>query len=245
MSLKSRVAKPINAALRQAGVRLVSARSYDLSAALEADMAVPLRFRIGQLDLPLFAHQFNCGWPYLPKSTERTVELALANWWLDRTDAERMTEIGAVTPYYWPRRVREIVDPTDPHPLVTVRKTLRDVSLAGRSVLSISTFEHIGAGDYGMAKDPSESAAAIDKLFSESPEFVVTFATGYNPDLDAYVLDRAKRPEDVDVRLVARRPSGVGWDEVPAVADELRPYRGRGWAVFVVHRGTGLAPESP
>ena len=78
--------------------------------------------------------------------TERSVELALADRWLDAADPDLVREVGAVTPYYWPRSVRTVIDPYDPNPLVTVRKSLFDADLTGVPVLSILTLEHIGTG---------------------------------------------------------------------------------------------------
>lgn len=102
----------------------------------------------------LFVSNHNCGWPPA-RMTERAVELALADRWLETVDATRVIEIGAVTPYYWPRRVPHVVDPYDPHPYVTTRASLFDVDLSAGPVLSISTFEHIGIGDYGLPVDRS------------------------------------------------------------------------------------------
>ena len=69
-----------------------------------------------------FYHSYNCGWP--PYVTERSVELALADFWLDHIDPSDVIEIGAVTPYYWPGRVSSIVDPCDSHPAVTLRQSV-------------------------------------------------------------------------------------------------------------------------
>ncbi len=86
----------------------------------------------------LFVSNHNCGWPPA-RMTERAVELPLADRWLESVDAARVMEIGAVTPYYWPRRVPHVVDPYDPHPLVTTKASLFDVDLSAGPVLSIST----------------------------------------------------------------------------------------------------------
>ena len=56
--------------------------------------------------LPYFHHHHNCGFPG-KRRTERTVELAIADWWLKQhPDA---VEVGAVTPYYWPGRVANVI----------------------------------------------------------------------------------------------------------------------------------------
>jgi hypothetical protein len=241
MSIRRQLLRPINAALRRAGARLVSARSFDLALAIEAHVDKPIKFRIGSLELPCFAHRINCGWPYLPSCTERTVELALADWWLYGRPADSVIEIGAVTPYYWPQRVQQVVDPTDTHPLVTIRKPIEQVSLQDRAVLSISTIEHIGIGDYGLPVDRRGAEKAMRKLMDEAREFLVTFPTGYNAALDEYVLKSRNLPADVGLRLLARRPSGVGWIEVAPVPSQVRPYGRRGLGVFVLIRGREFA----
>ena len=134
-----------------------------------------------------FYHSYNCGWP--PYTTERTVELALADAWLEGRDCRRVVEIGAVTPYYWPNRVMKVIDPFDPHPLVSQRCSLFDIDLRGRDVLSISTFEHIGTTDYGSGEKPNKVIAALDKLLSEGESFLVTAPLGYNRLLDQHLLN--------------------------------------------------------
>src|SRR4051812_26796604 len=98
---------------------------------------------------PGFVHAHNCGWPPAAM-TERSVELAVANAWLDEQPGD-IIEIGAVTPYYWPGRIGRIVDPVDTHPRVTDRVSLFDMDFSGQTVLSLSTLEHVGEGDYGLA----------------------------------------------------------------------------------------------
>jgi hypothetical protein len=230
-----------NAPLFLVGARLVPHRDHLELSRLRSDMAKPLTFRLGEVDFQQFAHFYNCGWPYLATATERSVELALADRWLDLVDNERVLEVGAVSPYYWPKRVMNVLDPTDAHPNVTVKKSLFDVDLTGKSVLSISTFEHIGIGDYGLSTDEAASARALDKLFKESPCFLATFAAGYNLWLDQHLITERKLPSDVDLRLLVRDHSGIGWHEKELSADSLRPYGSSGGnALFIIHRGTGL-----
>ena len=136
----------------------------------------------------LFVSNHNCGWPPA-RMTERAVELPLADRWLESVDAARVMEIGAVTPYYWPRRVPHVVDPYDPHPLVTTRASLFDVDLSAGPVLSISTLEHIGIGDYGLPADHSLAEKAFRKVFKESQSFLITVPVGYNETLDRFLFE--------------------------------------------------------
>lgn len=151
---------------------------------------------------PCFYHGYNCGWP--PYVSERCVELALADAWLTAVGASPVVELGAVTPYYWPHRVHRVIDPFDPHPGVTDGKSLFDVDLTGQSVLSISTLEHIGTGDYGSSEGPELGPAAFRKVFEESPRFLVTVPSGYNPRMDDFLFGGGKVPADVSVGFVVR-----------------------------------------
>jgi hypothetical protein len=237
MGWKQRILDAANAPLSLLGARLVPAREHAQMARLRESLGEPLKFTLGSTTFDAFAHRYNCGWPYLATHTERSVELAVADYWLSLVPANEVTEIGAVTPYYWPRRVSDIVDPTDAHPLVARREGIETIDLTGRSVLSISTFEHIGRGDYGLTADLPAAGRALDKLFQQSQRFLVTFAAGYNSWLDEHILTRS----EVEVRLLVRDVSGIGWAEREPRRENLRPYSSAGGnAVFFLHRGTSL-----
>jgi hypothetical protein len=195
----------------------------------------------GGQEYKYFAHSYNCGWP-TGLCTERTVELALADRWLTGVALERVCEIGAVTPYYWPHRVHRVVDPTDPHTLVSDRRSVLDVSLAGANVLSISTIEHIGREEYGLSADGSLLKKSLAKLFSEGQVFLVTFPTGYNLTLDALVLEEGLVPPDVAVRCLTRESAEAQWYEESDLRKARKPY-GPHWAktVVVLERGGTLA----
>lgn len=243
MGWKQSIIAFANRGLGLFGAQLVNARDAKQLAILKEhiDLYQEPRFQVGHATFTSFAHRFNCGWPDHAWCTERTVELAIADRWLDMVRPADVTEVGAVTPYYWPRRVEDVVDPTDPHPQVNRRKSIFDISLVGRAVISISTFEHIGIGDYGLPKSDNLATSALQKLFAESSTFLVTFANRYNAALDEYVMTRADFPSDVELRLLARNPSGIGWVERPAEMKYVQPYSsGRGGSVVILSRGTGL-----
>jgi len=130
----------------------------------------------------LFQHEINVG-VFSERMTERAIELALADDWLqNRFD---VCEVGAVTPYYWPGRVKIIIDPYDSNTLVTDRVSLFERSYIGLDVLSISTIEHVGTGDYGLS--PHESAIeALELIIKQARTFLLTIPLGYNKLLDAY-----------------------------------------------------------
>src|SRR6516164_8466087 len=103
MGLKQRLVSLANGALSVTGARLVSAHNFEQLQVLyrHRDSYDEPVFRVGQRTLSYFAHRYNCGWPDLAWCSERSLELALADTWLELVPPETVTEIGAVTPYYW------------------------------------------------------------------------------------------------------------------------------------------------
>ena len=80
------------------------------------------------MHLKYFYHTYNCGYPPF-QCTERIVELSITDYWLNNNDKET-TEIGCVTPYYWPKRVPIIIDPYDSHPQNKFKSDLFDTDLS-------------------------------------------------------------------------------------------------------------------
>jgi hypothetical protein len=196
----------------------------------------PPTFTFGGQSFRHFFHYHNCGWPP-ERCTERSVELALADTWLNLVEPHYVSEIGAVTPYYWPRRVADIIDPADGHRLVTRRCSLFDIDFHGRAVLSISTLEHVGTGQYDLPVDPPAAGRALAKIFAEAPQFLITVPVGYNPALDAWLFDQGPMPVDVTARFLVRL-SAFQWRQEHDLNRARRPY-GELWAdsVAVLERG--------
>jgi hypothetical protein len=182
-----------------------------------------------------FCHRYNCGFPPA-RMTERALELALADRWLEPVESDRVIETGAVTPYYWPRRVSTVVDPYDPHPLVTHRQSLFEVDLSDRDVLAISTLEHIGVGDYGPVGAAETPVSAFEKIFRESRRFLITVPYGFNAAVDATFFAGFPFPPDVNVTYMVRSEHGNDWHEAPATAAAI-PY---GRCHPDVHSANGL-----
>jgi len=164
--------------------------------------------------IPLFYHEYNCGGGP-ERTTERSVEMALALMWLRKTSGP-VVEVGAVTPYYLTsenslsRKISRIIDPADPHRSVTDRSSLFDIDFSGANVLSISTIEHIGTGDYGVEERERSSPEALTKLMRESATFLLTMPIGYNPVLDRHLATALIRP-DVQLTIVWRGTKFNNW----------------------------------
>lgn len=142
-------------------------------------------FEMNQKKYMLYEHSYNCGYAD-SRMTERCVELALAKIYIETCKGD-ITEVGAVTPYYFEEeKVKDIIDPTDVHVRVNYKKSLFDCDLRGKNVLSISTVEHIGLGDYGLAENWNV-IDAIEKIVNESKTCMITAPLGYNEMLDEWV----------------------------------------------------------
>jgi len=148
-----------------------------------------------------FSHPFNCG-DSSSNRTERTVELSLADYWLNHVSD--VYEVGAVTPYYWPNRVKAVIDPADSHGAVTSRTSLFENDFTGKNVLSISTVEHVGTGQYGISESKN-SIDAIIKLLNESNQCLITAPLGWNTILDKYLLDGEYEQTGYTFRFMIRQ----------------------------------------
>lgn len=166
-----------------------------------------LEFSLSGKKYSLFQHSINCGY-FQTRMTERSVELALAQAYVDECNGS-IAEIGAVTPYYFfSDKITEIIDPTDIHKRA-IPKSIFACDLKGKNVLSISTVEHIGTSDFGMHE--SENAIdAIDKILAESNSCLITVPLGYNKLLDGWVMENHKN----GMVSILRRFVNNHWEEI-------------------------------
>lgn len=164
--------------------------------------------------VPLFYHPFNCG-NGIGRTTERSVELALAFRWLERVRGD-VIEVGAVTPYYLDtsdllaQKIALVIDPQDPCASMNGRYSVFQYNLRGHNVLSISTLEHIGVGQYGLPEG-EDCVAACEKIIEESAACFVTVPIGFNKKLDDHLLI-ANWP-DALVTIVHRSDGLNNWKE--------------------------------
>ncbi|MCY4573552.1 MAG: hypothetical protein OXF01_12210 [Gemmatimonadetes bacterium] len=137
--------------------------------------------------IPLVYARHNVTW-----ANERCVELALARRFLAGIPAERILEVGNVTPHYFGGGPT-VVDKYEPGALqvdIVDFESDRRFDL----ILSISTFEHIAFDEAGGPQEPEAVAAkiraALDRckgLLAPGGKFVITVPMGYNPALDAMI----------------------------------------------------------
>lgn len=120
-----------------------------------------------------------------PRTNERNIELPIAFWFIENYD-DNLVEIGEVTPFY-----REAK-----HPIYDLssdiadrRRDVFDLNLTDKNVLSISTVEHVGFGDYGNTPEPHKAIKAIEHIISQARNFMITYPVGYNTELDKDLME--------------------------------------------------------
>lgn len=183
-----------------------------------------------------FIHNHNFGYP-CSRLTERTIELALADEWLN--NCPESWEIGAVSPYYWPKRVQNVVDPTDSHPQVNYHGSLFDFDISGKDLLLISTIEHIGQSQYGL-EEKADAVQSLEKISAEARNYLITIPVGWNNLLDDFVFSGGAK-NLCNVRFLIRNKYEL-WEPVSSKYARL-PYAGKKpWAnaVVVLERGNYL-----
>lgn len=143
---------------------------------------------------------------------ERSVEVALGRWFLDRfkwqvgegagslTFGHPVLEVGCVMPYYG-RDTHNVVDLADEHPKSRKANAL-DLDYTGRNVLCLSTIEHMHCKEYSNGSD-EDGVTCLKRIVSQAANYLITFPTQYNEALTAYM---STHPEVS--RLILRR---VNW----------------------------------
>lgn len=186
--------------------------------------------------VPLFYHPFNCGDGSI-RTTERSVELALAFQWLERVRGE-VIEVGAVTPYYLDtsdllaQKISLVIDPQDPRASLNGKYSLFQYNFTGHNVLSISTLEHVGMGQYELPIGEN-CISAVEKIMDECCSCFITTPIGFNRKLDDFLVI-ADWP-DANITIIHRSPGLNDWKES---ADrnliEVLPYSKKQWANGIV-----------
>lgn len=133
---------------------------------------------------------------------ERSVEVALGRWFLNRINAfnfvEPVLEVGAVMPYYGSED-HEIIDLADLHPKSKKVNAL-DYDYTGRNVLSISTIEHMHKKEYDNGSD-LDGVTCLKKIIGSAANYLVTFPTGYNDGLNEYLTTHPEVPRFILKRI--------------------------------------------
>lgn len=117
---------------------------------------------------------------------ERAVEVPISLNFLNQF-SPNVVEVGCVTPYYIDAQ-HEIIDLVDDHPK-SKKQDAVEFDYKNKNVLSISTIEHIGRGDYGIQEKEKNSAIELcKKIIDESLNYFITWPLGYNLILDEWAF---------------------------------------------------------
>jgi len=116
-----------------------------------------------------------------PKNNERRAELPIAFWFISMY-YNNLIEVGEVTPFY-AEVTYDVYDPSGEKPN-TKKIDGFDIDYTNKNVLSISTVEHIGRGDYGFPVVPHQALEYIKLVKSQCNKFLITFPIGYNRELE-------------------------------------------------------------
>ena len=119
-------------------------------------------------------------------TNERCIEVPIGLRFLDAFQQDNFIEVGAVLPYYI-KASHKCIDPTDK--LSSIKEYAENINYKGMSVLSISTIEHIGHGDYGLHKKEDHAAEVLLKIHNESHRYLISWPIGYNKKLDSYTKE--------------------------------------------------------
>lgn len=111
---------------------------------------------------------------------ERSIEVPLGQAFAEAH--ANMVEIGAVLPYY-SSVDHPVVDETD-H-AATIKQDVQGWDgLKGKSVLSISTLEHMGTGKYGGVVNKYVPKEFLQRILDEAKDYLITAPIGYNEYVD-------------------------------------------------------------
>ena len=122
-------------------------------------------------------------------TNERSVEVPLGLRFLEMFNYD-VIEIGAVMTHYSDRTKYKSIDPTDS--TATINGVAEDYNYIDKNVLSISTIEHIGTGQYGVKKQ-SSAVEVLEKLHGESKSCLISWPIGFNKTLDSYVKENYEK----------------------------------------------------
>jgi hypothetical protein len=160
--------------------------------------------KIGSIDLEYCNHEHNHAY-----INERTIEVPLGNYFINKFKEENVFEVGAVMPYYGltGHKVLDLYDNDGYKECIRINAC--DYDYSKLNVLSISTIEHIGMPDYGAIaiEDGYKKAFnCIEKIIKESNNYLITIPIGYNIKLDELI-----RLSNLKVFIIVRDEDN-NWD---------------------------------
>jgi len=173
---------------------------------------------------------YNC-----PDSNERRAELPLGAWFINQCEGD-IIEIGEVMPYHL-KDIKHICYDYHPHREETIQKDAMSIDYTDKNILTISTIEHVGFGDYGLEKIDGQALELLKMIIDNAKNYMITFPVGYNKDFEKDIVDSG-----MDYILLERNDNNF-WKQVDhkdfSIYNYNSPY-GSGNAICVF---TNLAKE--
>ena len=160
------------------------------------------------------------------RSSERAIEVPLAIDFLSHcVKDDSVVELGCVLPYYILKHQNHVVyDLADHHP-DNVRMDIRLLTadeLSG-NVISISTLEHIGTGEYGIETGDVSAVDVLKRILANAKSYFITFPLGCNPSLDVFVANATNLNEKYVTRTAAN-PNDWMVVEKADLTDDMKQY---------------------
>ena len=176
------------------------------------------KFRLRDIELDYVTSGFND-----IANNNRTWEVPLGFWFVNKYKP-CVIEVGAVLPWYPEVQTidHRVYDPLDEKG--THHEFAENLDYNGKNVLSISTIEHIGNGDYGISVHENLAIWVLDKIISESNIFLITFPRHHNALLTNYVC-ASKLLKPYLILFRRREPANL-WDEDKVPATDPMSYVG-------------------
>lgn len=163
-------------------IKKIVERSYFSRRAREKFLSEK-KFKLGDVELDYTIHPHNFTW-----TNERTVEISIANHWIQQKRNRRTLEVGNVTRHYFNTK-HDVVDKYEKAPGI-INVDVVDFSPENnyQFILSISTLEHVGWDRDKKEPEKIETAVAkLKKLLVPGGELLVTVPIGFNCFLDEFI----------------------------------------------------------
>jgi hypothetical protein len=140
-----------------------------------------MKFSFKNREYEYFIHPYNDS-----NRTERKVEVALLKEYIQ--NIKHFIEIGCVSPYYIDHVMHKVYDLSDDHPKA-INLDADSLDLNNINILSISTIEHFGMGDYNNPVQKNKAINFLQKVLQlQCCKYLISWPLGYNLDLDEYVF---------------------------------------------------------
>ena len=140
-----------------------------------------------------------------PNTNERRGELPLAFWFIENYNDD-LIELGEVTDFY--RDGKHPVYDLCKSKENTIVMDILDVDYKGKNVVSLSTIEHVGNGDYGYEKSDNKALDVLNKIIKDAKNYLISFPIGYNRGLEKVIVDN-----DIDY-IILKRDENNNWEQI-------------------------------